>query len=294
MSRIHLNRDRQNLGQFTPEEVAIGLKNGRFLPTDLAWREGMETWQPLSSFTDLPEPPESPETAETAAQPESPAAIEVVEGVQTPAAPVVPTPAWEEDGKSAIARTLETVQRVLLQPQTAFSNVPDHQQILKPLTFLILLGWPCMIVSVIYQLLFSSLEERLTDVPATDANVMMGTMIVFAIFIPAILTVGAFLSSAIFHVILMMFGEANRNFWVTFRVLTYVNGSTMLLMLMPMCGGLLQGLWALVSLAIGLKTAHQTSWVTAIVTVLLPTVICCGIIVAIIALAVGGGAALAR
>jgi hypothetical protein len=58
MSRIHLNRDRQSLGQFTPEEVAEGLRSGRFLPTDLAWREGMETWQPLSTVTDLPEPDE--------------------------------------------------------------------------------------------------------------------------------------------------------------------------------------------------------------------------------------------
>lgn len=51
---IFLNRDRESLGQFTAQEVANGLESGRFLPTDLAWREGMETWQPLATFQDLP------------------------------------------------------------------------------------------------------------------------------------------------------------------------------------------------------------------------------------------------
>ena len=53
---IHINRNRENLGKFTAQEVADGLKSGRFLPTDLAWQEPMPTWQPLSTFTDLPEP----------------------------------------------------------------------------------------------------------------------------------------------------------------------------------------------------------------------------------------------
>ena len=62
---IHINRDRENIGKFNDQDVADGLKNGRFLPTDLAWREPMTSWEPLSTFTDLP-PPE--ETAEPVAE----------------------------------------------------------------------------------------------------------------------------------------------------------------------------------------------------------------------------------
>lgn len=54
MARIFLNRGGQRLGEFTPQEVADGLRSGRFLPGDLAWREPMEVWQPLSAFADLP------------------------------------------------------------------------------------------------------------------------------------------------------------------------------------------------------------------------------------------------
>ena len=54
MAMIHINRDRENIGKFNDQDVADGLKSGRFLPTDLAWREPMSSWEPLSTFTDLP------------------------------------------------------------------------------------------------------------------------------------------------------------------------------------------------------------------------------------------------
>ena len=56
MATIFVNRDRQSLGQFTEQEISNGLQSGQFFPTDLAWKDGMETWQPLSSFAGLPPP----------------------------------------------------------------------------------------------------------------------------------------------------------------------------------------------------------------------------------------------
>ena len=56
MAMIFVNRDRQSLGQFTDQEISNGLQSGQFLPTDLGWQEGMENWQPLSAFTNLPAP----------------------------------------------------------------------------------------------------------------------------------------------------------------------------------------------------------------------------------------------
>jgi hypothetical protein len=56
MAMIFVNRDRQSLGQFTEQEVSNGLESGRFLPDDLGWQEGMESWQPLSSLANLPPP----------------------------------------------------------------------------------------------------------------------------------------------------------------------------------------------------------------------------------------------
>ena len=54
--KIWINRAGQNIGTFTLEEVQRGLNQGQFVPTDLAWQEGMETWKPLAEFAGLQMP----------------------------------------------------------------------------------------------------------------------------------------------------------------------------------------------------------------------------------------------
>src|SRR5262245_66601137 len=53
MAMIHVNRGTTTLGVFSEEEVREGLSTGRFAPTDIGWREGMASWQPLSQFPEL-------------------------------------------------------------------------------------------------------------------------------------------------------------------------------------------------------------------------------------------------
>ena len=50
---IHVNRGTTNLGVFSENEVREGLSAGRFAPTDIGWREGMASWQPLSHFPEF-------------------------------------------------------------------------------------------------------------------------------------------------------------------------------------------------------------------------------------------------
>ncbi|RBP47222.1 uncharacterized protein DUF4190 [Roseimicrobium gellanilyticum] len=45
--QYHVGRDGQQFGQFTEEEIRQGLEGGRFLPSDLVWRDGMPQWKPL-------------------------------------------------------------------------------------------------------------------------------------------------------------------------------------------------------------------------------------------------------
>ncbi len=53
MAMIHVNRGATSLGVFSEEEIREGLRSGRFAPSDIGWREGMATWQPLSQFPEL-------------------------------------------------------------------------------------------------------------------------------------------------------------------------------------------------------------------------------------------------
>src|ERR1700730_2989781 len=50
---IHVNRGATSLGAFPEGEVREGLRMGRFAPSDIGWREGMASWEPLSQFAEL-------------------------------------------------------------------------------------------------------------------------------------------------------------------------------------------------------------------------------------------------
>ena len=50
MPHYHVSRAREQLGVFPQEEVLAKLNRGELLPGDLAWTEGMSSWQPLASL----------------------------------------------------------------------------------------------------------------------------------------------------------------------------------------------------------------------------------------------------
>lgn len=273
MSRIHINRNRQNLGQFSPEEVAVGLRSGRFFPTDLAWREGMETWLPLSTFTDLPEPPAEEEVPVPSLAPGS--------DVAAAARPHAVTPAWERPG-TWFSRAADTVKEVLASPREAFSGLPVNGEFLKPLTFLLLVGSACSAVSMGYQLIFELVAPRtMAQNPEITPPILIGVVLVIMALLPVILTVASFVSAGIFHLCLMLVGAAPKAFETTFRVVCYANGSTSVMLLIPFCGSIIQSVWNIYLLIVGFREAHGITTTKSVIAVLLPLAFCCGLIAAI-------------
>jgi len=51
--QIHVARHQQQLGVFAAEDIVAGLASGRFLASDLAWREGMAAWTPLGDWAEF-------------------------------------------------------------------------------------------------------------------------------------------------------------------------------------------------------------------------------------------------
>jgi hypothetical protein len=102
---IHVNRGAASLGIFSEEEVREGLRTGRFVPTDIGWREGMATWQPLSQFSELAV------TAGEAPPPQTGAAIIPESGVDRSGLP------WEHRReRGLISAFVETLLMVLTRP----------------------------------------------------------------------------------------------------------------------------------------------------------------------------------
>ena len=93
--QIHIARKGAQLGVFNLEEVRPGLSGGRFLPTDLAWREGMAAWKPLGEW------------------PEFSGAVPVAGTAPAAAASDIP---WEQ-GRSA-GSFIATVKDAVFRPST--------------------------------------------------------------------------------------------------------------------------------------------------------------------------------
>jgi hypothetical protein len=110
---------------------------------------------------------------------------------------------------------------------------------------------------------------------AAMAGMGIGSVAII-ILLPLFIVIGLFIGSAIVHLSLMIVGGANQPFETTFRVLAFSQGSTGPLQIVPICGGLIAGVWALVCTCIGLARAHETDTVRAVLAIFLPLIVCCG------------------
>ena len=139
MNRIHISRNRQALGQFSPEEVAEGLASGEFLPSDLAWREPMETWKPLGEFTDLPPAPR--------------AVVAPVLPQQSGDLEISAEPAWERRRRlGTFSALVETVRQVLAAPVATFKMMKREGGQATPLFFYLLVTTFATWAAMAYQL----------------------------------------------------------------------------------------------------------------------------------------------
>jgi hypothetical protein len=271
MAMIHINRNRENLGKFNEQEVADGLKTGRFLPTDLAWREPMPTWQPLSTFTDLPEP----SSEESVQIPVHGLPSKSTENVE---------PAWERASGLSLGAAIETVRQVFSNPKTTFQNLPPTGGLGRPLFFYTLVGWISGGTAIFYQITAASINPEMFLGEAAK-GLTQGTIVAAGIavvlFLPLFLIAGAFIWAAMVHLFLMITGASRHGFEATFRALAYSSGATSMLQLVPLCGGYLYPVAHLVYGVIALKEVHRTDLWRVVLSMVLMMLLCCGAFVGI-------------
>ncbi len=264
--KIHLNRGGQSLGQFTPEEVRAGFRDGKFAGTDLAWRDGMPMWKPLSEVID--------EFA-----PETPGGMEPV----APALPAADGIPWERRAEIGFfPGLLETIRVVLLEPSKAFSAMPITGGLGAPLFFFVLVGSIGGLAGFVYQAVLNSINPSSTPQDAAMMALLGSTAVIGGsiMIMPVLLAAVAFITSAMIHLALMVLGGANRPFEATFRVVCYSGGATAVLQLLPVCGAFAATIWNFIVVVIGISAVHKIGTGRAAVAVLLPTLFCCGLILA--------------
>jgi hypothetical protein len=274
MAMIHVNRGTTTLGVFSEEEVREGLSTGRFAPTDIGWREGMASWQPLSQFPEL-----------------GGAAAPAVPPVQ-PGAALAPTPVaartglpWEHRQERGFFNAfIETLTMVLTKPADAFSVMRRDGGLGEPLIYALIGGCLGGIVSALFSLGFQSIglfaDKNNSLAAMTGMGIGFGTIILVPLFIVIVL----FIWSGLAHLCLMIFGGANQSFETTFRVFAFTQGSAGPLQIVPLCGGLISGFWAIVCNCIGLARAQETDTGRAVLAVLSPLIVCCGFVFVILSM----------
>jgi hypothetical protein len=266
MAMIHVNRGETSLGAFSDEEVREGLRTGRFIPTDIGWREGMVSWQPLSQFPDL-----------GAAAPAAPPAQINAGAISEAAAPRSGLPWEHREERGFFNAFVETLVMVLTKPGEAFTVMKREGGLGEPLIYALIGGCLGGIVSLLFSLGLQSVGffANRHDTFAAMAGMGVGSA-AFIILIPLFVIIGLFIGSAIVHLCLMIVGGANQSFETTFRVVAFSQGSAGPLQIIPICGGLISGVWALVCNCIGLARAHETDTGRAVLAVFLPLIVCCG------------------
>ena len=266
MAMIHVNRGATSLGVFSEEEVREGLHTGRFAPTDIGWREGMATWQPLSQF------PELVTTAPGAPPPQ------ISTGATSEAAAARSGLPWEHRQERGFFNAfVETLVMVLTRPGEAFTVMRREGGLGEPLIYALIGGCLGGIVSLLLSLGLQSAGFFANRHDTFAAMTGMGAGSAgFIVLVPLFVIIGLFIGSAIVHLCLMIVGGANQPFETTFRVIAFSQGSAGPLQMVPVCGGLIAGVWALVCNCIGLARAHDTDTGRAVLAVFLPLIVCCG------------------
>jgi len=273
MATFHINRNGTNLGTFSEDEVRDGLRSGKFFATDLGWREGMATWQPLAQISEFAQ--ETGPGGAASPQPQFTGASTI-----TPTATIAPRSGlpWDDRQQRGILRAFfDTLVMVLTKPAEAFAVMKREGGLGEPLIYAIIGGSVGGMIYFLYNFLLGS-----AHVLGSHGNPMMQMMgggirpLFFIILVPLFVTIGAFISSGIFHLCLMIVGGAKQPFETTFRVVCFVGGSANPLLVIPVCGGLIAGIWKIVLYCIGFARAHETDTGRAVLAVVLPVVVCCG------------------
>lgn len=297
MAMIHVNRGAASLGAFPEEQVRESIRSGRFLPSDLGWKDGMANWQPLSQFAEFAADFAAP--APAAAAPPSQITVPT-SAPSAGAAATVPRSGlpWERrDTLGFFNAFAQTVSMILTRPAEAFTVMRTEGGIADPLIFGVIGGsigaivWT-LLSAAIHSLGWAAALSQRSSLESMMGASLGGAMIFVRIILtPIFIAIGLFIWAALVHGCLMMLGGANKTFEATFRALSFAYGATALFCIVPCCGGVIALIWGLIADCIGISRSHETDVGRAAGAVLLPLIVCCGgILIVCLVLGVGIGA----
>ncbi|MBI2974720.1 MAG: YIP1 family protein [Deltaproteobacteria bacterium] len=192
----------------------------------------------------------------------------------------IPWESWREKGR--VAAFFETWKQVMSNPVSFFKRVPVKGNFVLPMYFGIICQSVAIILMWSYQAGFHSIPLILDYSaafggywPWTAAQSWPSMTIFFLALLvvaPIFALIGILFTSAVYHSFLKIFSGASHTFEATFRAVCYAS-SAQFLGVIPIVGAVIAGVWLLVLSCIGIKVMHQTSYLKAIFSVIIPLVL---------------------
>jgi len=191
---------------------------------------------------------------------------------------------WENE-PAGFGCWFKTVGIVLGSPSLAFSLMRQDGGLGKSMLYVIYgLGMP---VAVGFAM-FAAFWLFIGLIAATNGNdglaALAGALMIVgigavmaALYVLLVSTIGTLISAAIYHVLLMIVGGARSGYETTFGVVAYAQGSLAWLIIIPIIGPSVMGIWMIVLMIFGLAQAHEISAGKSALAVLLPMILCMGL-----------------
>lgn len=210
---------------------------------------------------------------------------------QAPPAPSRPGLPWERRSEIGTMKAgFQTLQMVLLHPSAAFEAMGLEAPAGDAFLFFAIVGCGGAVIGAVWNAVFQSAVSSFIDglarsggipiPPQPQGPISPGAMAAFqgvlGVFMaPFGAALGLVVSSGCAHLGLMATGGRTRDFSCTLAVYAYAMGAAGIFQVVPLCGGMAGGIWAMVCAVVGLIRVHRCPTWKALVSALWLTALCC-------------------
>jgi predicted Zn finger-like uncharacterized protein len=163
----------------------------------------------------------------------------------------------------------QTVRSVIFSPKSMFSTMPVRGGWREPLAFGLLVGSISGMVASFWEFIIAT-SGVFKPLGAISVSLTSPIIFLSLIFLsPLLVTINLFISSFIIHLLLLLVRGAHHRFEATFRVVAY-SQATRVWSILPFIGSPIGWIWKSIVQIIGLKEAHEISYLRIVVAFSIP------------------------
>jgi hypothetical protein len=174
---------------------------------------------------------------------------------------------WEERERLGFFSALiATIKESLFTPTSFFKRMPTKGGYKDPIFYGVIISWVSAAVAMLFQTLFFITIRSFVDDPLDAIGmgfINMAFNLAILIPLPIFIIIGLFIGAGFIHLLLLIVGGASAGFEATFRVISYSTGPS-IFAIVPFIGGLVGWIWYVVLEVIGLREAHNTTTLKAL------------------------------